>query len=534
MKKFSRLCAVTAILAIILSLCGISVNASQYPDTLRVGIYYGSTAVPSMNFTCSNGFALGASSGKSFYPFRSVSDTSVTVSRGNVESYYIMYSTHNGADEMNSQINTLGAAGLNVFPAFYNSMYCVLGGNFSNYNDALWEAENGEIQGTPVALSANALYAKNSSSGQILFALDIQSYGLAVYNREYGNPDILITASGSAGGTYRGGFECKALSGGNLTVVNIVPVESYLYSVVCREMSPSWPVEALKAQAVCARNFALNRINHHHQYGFDVCRTVCCQVYSNNADQSQSVHTAVDQTRGELLFYGNSLVNAVYSSSMGATTESVEYVWGTAYPYLVSVDNSYENTQNINNGVWTNTLTAERASQLMKEKGADVGTVTEITALEYSPSGRVIKLLVKGTHGEKIFEREACRTVFKEATLSQKYTVTSNGTKTPPLLSVISKNGTETLSRPSLSVLSGNDYTSVISGLYAATDGVTQKTYQALVSNAEPDIFTFSGEGWGHGVGMSQFGAKGMAEAGIGYSDILTHYYTGTKLTKAY
>jgi len=534
MRNFLKLCSLTTVVVILLCLCVTPTGAAQYPDTLRVGINYGSDVVQSINFSSSGGLTIGASSGKSFFPFTTVSDTSATVSKNTAETFHVLYSSHNGADEMNAQIAALTELGMVVFPAFYNSSYCVFGGYSNNYNDALWEAQNLAVQGTPVSVSANTLYARNPQTGKILFVLDMPSYGLAVYSSNYRNSDALLSISGSAAGTYRGGFECKALSGNGLTVVNIVPVEAYLYSVVCREMSPSWHVEALKAQAVCARNFALSRINHHSQFGFDVCRTVCCQVYSTTADQSQNVHTAVDQTRGQLLFHENSLVQAVYSSSMGSTTENAENVWGTHYPYLVGVDNSYEDTQNINNGIWTNTLTKDRATEIMRQKGYNIGNVTDIAVLEYTPNGRVLKLLVKGTHGEKIFERETCRTIFKEATLSQKFTVSSGGTKTAPIVSILSQNGTDSASLSSAAVLTGNNFASIINDFFVATDGVVSTTYQSTVSGGDPNTFVFSGEGWGHGVGMSQFGAKGMAEAGIGYADILTHYYTGTRLVQAY
>ncbi len=533
MKKFIGI-YILLTLIFTLSYCPITVNAAQYPDTLRVGIYYASTATPTVDFKSSEGFSIGASSGKDYFPFRTVSNTNITASKSPMGAYHVLYESYNNAEEMNSRIDALNSSGMSVFPAFFNSSYCVFGGNFKNQNDALWEAENSPVKGTPVAVSSSALQLKDASTGQILFIMDIPSYGLAVYNANYYNPDSLLTISGSAAGTYRGGFECKALSGDSLTLVNIVPVESYLYSVVCREMSSSWHVEALKVQAVCARNFALSRVNYHKQYGFDVCRTVCCQAYSTTADQSKNVHTAVDETRGELLFHGSDLVQAVYSSSMGSTTESVEYVWGTPYPYLVSVDNSYEDTANINNGIWTKKLTKSRATEIMNSKGYNIGNVTDIIALEYSPNGRVIKLCVKGTNGEKIFERESCRTVFSEATYSQKYTVSAGGITTPPVVSVADSNGTKSLPLSSVAVLSGSNYPQAVSSTVVATDGKNTQTHRPVTSGGDPDTFVFSGEGWGHGVGMSQYGAKAMAESGFGYQDILKHYYTGTNIQKAY
>ena len=271
-----------------------------------------------------------------------------------------------------------------------------------------------------------------------------------------------------------------------MTVVNVVPVESYLYSVVCREMSPSWEVEALKAQAVCARNFALGRINYHKKYGFDVCRTVCCQAYASTADNSESVHEAVDETRGELLFYGDKLVQAVYSSSMGKRTENVENVWGSKFPYLVSVENPYEDTDNIYNGKWTKTLTKERATEIMNNRGYNIGEVTNITVLERTPADSVLKLQVTGTNGSKVFERESCRTIFSEVTYSQRYTVSKGGEITYPLVNIIGGKVAASVKTDGVFVIGKDGKESKISGSLTAYDGKTTKRYKTTTTLTDP------------------------------------------------
>ena len=136
--------------------------------------------------------------------------------------------------------------------------------------------------------------------------------------------------------------------------------------------------------------------------------------------------------------------------------------------------------------------------------------------------------------GEKIFERESCRTIFSEATYSQKYTVGMGGMTTHPVVYVADRNGTKTKTLSSAVVLSGDKKTSSINEKYIVSNGRKSKTYKTEKTDGSKDTFVFSGEGWGHGVGMSQYGAKGMAEAGFDYEEILTHYYTGTHLEKAY
>ncbi len=528
------------ILTMILSLCtssGTSVFASQYEDTLRVGIYYDSAAVSSLTLNSSAGFVAGIFTiERDFIPVVSTSETSIKgekVSSDGNSSYYVDYSSHASSDEANEALNSLKEQGLDVFLGYINSNFHVLGGRYKNHNDALWAAENLAVKGTPLAVSSKAVFATDTKNN-ILFLVDDSSYGLTLYSFDYEDPDALTTISGSAKGTYRGGFELKVLDNGLITVVNTIPTESYLYSVVCREMSPSWEVEALKVQAVCARNFALGRINYHKKYGFDVCRTVCCQAYSTSADNSQNVHTAVDETRGELLFYKDSLVQTVYSSSMGARTESVENVWGTPYPYLVSVENPYEDTENIYNGKWTKSLTKARATEIMNSRGVNIGSVTDISVVERTPAGGVLKLKVTGTNGSKTFERESCRTVFSEATYSQRYSVTTGGTTIHPEITVFDGKTSKKVSSGSVSVLSGNNNKGSLKNGCFAFDGKTKKHYEASSTSGDENTFIFTGEGWGHGVGMSQYGAKGMAAAGFSYDEILTHYYQGTHLESVY
>lgn len=510
--------------------------AAQYVDTLRVGIYYGSAAVANLTLNSDSGFMVGIVKNREFIPVASSSAGTVVAELDKTEgvpSYHVAYTAHSTAEEAASAADSLKDQGIDAFIGYVNSSYQVLGGSYKNNNDALWAAENLSVKGKPLAATSKAICVKDAS-GDIIFMTDDSECGAAVYGKDYENSDAIISISGSAKGTYRGGFECKSLDGSNLTVVNVVPVESYLYSVVCREMSPSWEVEALKAQAVCARNFALGRINYHKQYGFDVCRTVCCQAYATAADNSESVHRAVDETKGELLFYEDELVQAVYSSSMGKRTENVKNVWGSSFPYLESVENPYEDTENIYNGKWTKSLTKARATEIMAARGYNIGEVTEISVLERTAADSVLKLQVTGTNGSKVFERESCRTIFSEATYSQRYTVSVGGQSVHPTVNITDGKKTVTESTKAVSVLGGNGKTSLLNSGCSAFDGKTKKQYQATTVGGDPDAFVFSGEGWGHGVGMSQYGAKGMAVAGFTYDEILKHYYKDTHLEKAY
>ncbi len=509
-----------------------SVNAfsASYPDKLRVGIYYDSSAVQSLSLSCANGFSVGSVYDRSFSAVLNIPQTEICAKQDTLK-WHVSFGSFADISSASAKVSELAALGADTYIAYLSSGIYVLHGSFETENDAAWAANNLPAGGAPLLLTGNLLRADDVSNGRILFLFERTDSAFGIFGKSESDT---VTIDGAAGGAYRGGFELRLYDGGKITVTNIVPVEEYLCGVVSREMSPSWNIEALKAQAVCARNFSLGRIGYHSKFGFDVCRTTCCQAYSGISAETDAVSSAVGETRGELLFFDGEPIQAVYSSSMGSCTESVENVWGTPYPYLVSVDNPYEDTENIYNGKWTKTLTRSRATEIMNSRGYSVGEVTDINALEYTAAGRVLKLLVRGTQGEKIFEREACRSIFSEVTYSQKYTVTKGGTSSYPSVFCTDGNGAsiqKTLK--SVSVLSKDGIVTADGNIYIATDGSRTADYSPTFSG-DDDTFIFDGEGWGHGVGMSQYGAKGMADAGFKYSDILTHYYTGTYLEKAY
>lgn len=517
------------ILFIIAAVLGTNVFAAEYEDILRVGIYYGSGVVESFGAKSADGFAIGCYDEREFNPVVSLHETEVTAVTD--DSWHVMYSECSDAMTADATAKVMRASGTDAFVVYSSGKTYIWCGNFENENDALWEANN--LGATGVVKSDNNSIRITDKDGRIVFLLNDGNAELGIAPTDYENYDKTISISGAAKGAYRGGFALKSTEDGKLTVVNVLPVEKYLYGVVSREMSASWHVEALKTQAVCARNFALRRINYHSKYGCDVCRTTCCQAYSGTSAEGENVYKAVDETRGELLMYEGEICQTVYSSSMGSETESVENVWGTPFPYLVSVENPYEDTENVYNGKWTKTLSVERTTEIMKNRGYEIGEVLHITALEYTPAGRVLKLKVQGTGGEKIFEREMCRTIFSEATYSQKYTVTKGGTSTYPQFTVT--DGKSNVSKIMKGIaLCGDNTTSDVGKIVYVTDGSAKKKYEVISSAGSSDEFVFTGEGWGHGVGMSQYGAKGMAEAGFSYEEILKHYYTGTELVSAY
>lgn len=264
------------------------------------------------------------------------------------------------------------------------------------------------------------------------------------------------------GRRYRGALELRH-RGAGLTAVNIVPVDDYLLSVVPEEMPTDWPAEALKAQSVAARSFALKSRGRHAAEGYDLCTTTHCQLYKGIASEKTASTAAVRATRGEVLTYGGQPIEALFHTDSGGLTESSEDVWGSHVPYLRAVRDTPLGTM-----PWSKTVSTADLEQKLAAKGHAIG---RLRAIELSPLaiGRVKAMTVTGTKGS----------------------VTLSGTAWRSLL------------------------------------GLKSTLFDAKLTK---DTVTFTGFGAGHGLGISQWGAKRLAKTGKSYADILHHYYTGVTL----
>ncbi len=319
------------------------------------------------------------------------------------------------------------------------------------------------------------------------------------------------------GKEYRGYIYLEKRENGELLVVNYVGTDDYVSSVLGKEMSYSWPKEALKAQSVCARNFVLTRQGAHKEYGFDVCTTTHCQVYGGVASEHENTRQAVNETKGILAKYNGELVGLFFFATSGGQTEDVENVWGSPYPYLKSVPDTYENPEKASRYTWNVTFTSDEITQKLKNAGYDIGNVTKIEIDSASESGRVTQMTFYGTSGKQTFKREKCRTIL--GLYSQKFTVTPNITVS---IATTAGNAALPLFAQSESGISGIGGYSVLAG-----NGVADNIN---IDTSGAESYSIIGGGYGHGVGMSQWGARGMAENGFTYDQILKHYFTGIEL----
>ena len=448
------------------------------------------------------------------------------------------------------------------FVAWINGVYRVRVGSYlerSGAEQALAAIPNSSIAGT----STYGMNVIETGTSNILFQYDMGAgTKLAVLPDVTGAEDVRTWFYDIK---YRGGFTYQRIDGGDLTVVNVVELEDYVKGVAPYEMGRSWPLEALKTQATCARTYAMRRIGRHGSLGFDVCPSDHCQVYNGVGSKSTTwgptpvSDRAVEETAGQVLWYQDKLAETVYSSSHGGASEDAKYIWGTdttiQHPYLCGVVDPYEKlADDINpRSSWTVTYSSRELTQRLNEKGFGMGTSVDHMDLTYSDLGNVIRLEVYWTNGQKnTFKpsdgRSSIRSVF--GVNSIRFTVNDAGTAPEPEAPPVSfwVNRTEKLMSLADRFVLGGDGTARKAGeeLYTITgDGAIIKLDQGGGQSepAQPskpgenkagrvtvsgDTYVFRGSGWGHSVGMSQFGAYAMAEEGYTYDQICQFYFPGT------
>jgi stage II sporulation protein D len=280
------------------------------------------------------------------------------------------------------------------------------------------------------------------------------------------------------GRPYRGVLRVYAEGPGRgLLVVDDLDMEEYVAGLINYEISSAWPIEAVKAQAVAARTYVLYRMKRAAPGPYDIEGTTAGQVYRGAASEDNAATRAVRDCSGEVLVYGGEPALAVYHSNAGGRTDAAHDIWsgGDTYPYLRSVPSPYD--RGSPRFRWDFGVPAKLLGRVLRAEGYDIGTPKSVVPTDLTPGGRVRRLRIRDGRG---------RTV----------------------------------------VLRGEEMRKLI--------GYSLMRSSVFVVRREGSVFVFRGRGSGHGVGMSQWGARGMAEAGYSYREILGHYYPGARVKKVY
>ncbi len=324
--------------------------------------------------------------------------------------------------------------------------------------------------------------------------------------------------------TYKGIVEIRVGNDARLCGISEIPIDQYLKGVVPAEMPAGYPIEALKAQAVSARSEVLAKLGTKHLNDpFDFCANVHCQVYSGTTNEAESTNEAVIATRGEVLYYEDRICDAVYSAVCGGHTEHKHNVWNPPEePYLQGIldakttvtdnpDLDLTKEKNVRKWIserpdvfcslnrdslptilayskkyfrWEVSYARKELEEIIKKRtGEDIGTLYDIIPLERGVSGRLTEIEVLG-------------------------------------------------SRKNIRIKKELNIRRALSPTYLRSACFVIDIEMGEIGT--PMAFTFKGAGWGHGVGMCQIGAAVMALDKYKYRDILSHYYTGVEIRKAY
>lgn len=376
--------------------------------------------------------------------------------------------------------------------------------------------------------SAHMLFVRTQTGGFLIDAEMAGSYPqFAPVAESKGKVPVIRLSSDNA---YRGRMEIGRYGNSGVTAVNVLPLEEYLYGVVASEMSYTWPMEALKAQAVCARGYALltagagssGSLNS----GYKISDTTLHQAYRGYGAEQKATTRAVDLTRGETVCYENQVVKTYYFSTSGGSTEAVEDVWGSNISYLQSVTDLYEDEPA--KKPWLVTMTrSEILSRVQSKEGKQIGSIVSIKPEIKTQSGRVYSLRIEGTKGSITLDQGQVRSLL--GLYSTKFRVISYGEQ-PDKVYVQGADGVKTRRISQSYVVSGSKRTerADTSQEQFIVLSAGNRTGFAQEGPNSKESYVFAGTGYGHGVGMSQSGAKGMAEAGYDYKEILAHYFTGT------
>ena len=433
---------------------------------------------------------------------------------------------------------------LNSFISWVDGVYYVRSGSFATYDEAKAAADAEPAANWSVSYtSVYGINVVKTGTCQILFQFDGgQSRPLGVMPGVESEQGAVTWFKGFK---YQGGFRYERVSGGDLVVVNIVDVDTYVKGVVPYESNKLWPLETLKAQALCAKNYGLINLNKHNGYNIDLCNTTDCQVYYGLGSNKESFQPsslsdqAVDETRGMYVWHGDKLAHTYFYSSNGGGSEDSSKVWGSnqaTYPYLIGVVDPYEETvaDVIPNYAFSNSFTNAQLTQILQSKGYAINTnVVDFHVTEYSKSGNVLTMKFTYANGKSntfgssnsswLRNKLGCR--------SMHFTVTGAG---------------EVLTSDCVVNVGLGESIGDFTGLYAISGegnliqleqsvpyvitGSGEITSVGQASTIPEGTYVVSGTGWGHNVGYSQWGGYAMAKLGYTCEEILKFYFTGVEV----
>lgn len=351
---------------------------------------------------------------------------------------------------------------------------------------------------------------------------------------------------------YRGKMVLEARKG-LLCLLNMLSVEDYVKGTIKLEASPSWPEEALKAQIIVARTYALKNLGRHKEDGFDFCTTEHCQRYGGINAEDPRTNALVEATRGVVLTYEGKIASVVYHSESGGYTDSALNVWGKDVPYLVAVPSPWE--KDTPHAFWTVCLSKAEVETALRQAGYLPG---RLQGIQFVPgqNGRMKEVILFSRNGRWVIPASKFReAIGAQILLSTYFTVREEKGEQKQR---VTRSEQKKVSEPrsgevsrSRELLEKEDWT--LDDIITFLELREKEREKVKNRKGNPDAettpmvssppvleeeeaggqFIFEGRGWGHGVGLPQWGAVGMAQEGYDFRAILSHYFPGCELQRA-
>lgn len=438
-------------------------NAPVNVETVKIGMDFGDDAVSGAEFENygGQGFYIG---------YYDENRQFVQLSQTDINRVRIASVSSGGAwhvlinEEYESQEEAdISAAAFGGYTVELDGKYRVLYGSFSSRSEAERIRDRYRLPGEVYTDARTTLSVINTANSEIIYSAEPGESSLALLSISQEGRGRTIYGDDR----YYGGFECALYDGELLNVINYVGLEDYVKGVIPYEMSYSWPYEALKAQAVCARTYVVYNQNEYAQYGFDLTDDTRSQVYRGVIEANETTDSAVDETAGQLVRYQGDVCEIYYFASDGGATEDGANVFDADRPYLSGKPDPFEQAVDYSIRNWTAWRSGEDIALRLQAREYEIGNIASAAA-EYSDTGNVIAINYTDVDGNELR-------------------------------------------------IPGRDcYTSL--GLNNCRFNIQQ----------EEGGFSFTGSGWGHNCGMSQWGANAMASVyGYNYEDIIRFYFTG-------
>ena len=550
---------------------GLSAPASAAPykppyQALKIGLFFDTSALTSANLQNVDGYGSGFDFGyfdsdRNFVPIgASTSENRITMLMDRNMTWYPgegggagEYREGTAGDvvvgcyhvKLGASYDTYGEAKTeagkhqNSFIRYESGKFFVLVGRYTTREDANSALSSLNAKGAAVdAGTSKTITVTKTGTNTILFEFDMGSTSLGVMPKPTKNQQPETWFKGFR---YRGGFQYARRDGSLITVINIVDIEDYIKGILPNEMGASWPIEALKAQACCARSYALSTLNRHSANGFDLCVTEHCQVYRGRNSTNERTDQAVEETSGKYITYEGELCQTFYASSNGGASESVENVWNNPIPYLKGVVDPYEAdiADRVSGYRWTISYTPAQITERLRSRGYNCSTVTSIVISKYTATGNVLSVTITDSNGKKLVFSKRSDLITALGVPTQRFEIGGSvsgqviiSVNDPPqkidfntqYYAIDSSGSAVAITEDPVYAISG-------SGSVTAVEGEEKPNTTDSGTGLTDGVFIINGSGRGHLVGMSQWGAYSMAQYhNKDYLDIIKFYFTGVEV----